>query len=136
MLFLVAAILDFIAALLHVACVIGGGNWYRFFGAGEALASMAERGSWLPGILTSMIASILAFWGLYYLSIGGVIGKLPFLVPLSLTIAIVYGIRGVYPFLLSPWVPFFRTRFMVVTSVICIVFAVVHGMALWEAGII
>ncbi len=41
----VAASLSFIAAALHVAIIFGGGDWYRFFGAGEAMASLAESGS-------------------------------------------------------------------------------------------
>jgi hypothetical protein len=32
------------ASLLHIGCIIGGPDWYRFFGAGEQMAKMAERG--------------------------------------------------------------------------------------------
>lgn len=134
--FIAAASLDFIAALLHLACIIGGPAWYRFFGAGEALATMAEEGSWWPAILTAMIAAVLAGWGVYFLSLGEVIPELPWLATLSIVITVIYAIRGVYPFLLSPWVAFFRTRFMIVTSLICVGYAVVHALALQQAGVI
>jgi hypothetical protein len=31
--------LSLVAALLHIAIIVGGPAWYRFFGAGEALAN-------------------------------------------------------------------------------------------------
>ena len=34
-----------IAALAHLGCIIFGGDWYRFFGAGEQMARMAEAGN-------------------------------------------------------------------------------------------
>ena len=30
-------ILSAVAAVLHIAVIIGGANWYRFFGAGEGI---------------------------------------------------------------------------------------------------
>ena len=33
-----AVVAVLIAALLHVACIVGGPAWYRFFGAGERMA--------------------------------------------------------------------------------------------------
>jgi hypothetical protein len=32
------------ASILHLACIAGGPEWYRFFGAGERMARMAARG--------------------------------------------------------------------------------------------
>jgi len=55
-LLLFAGALSGVAALLHVAIIIGGAEWYRFFGAGEELASMAKSGSWYPAVLTGAIA--------------------------------------------------------------------------------
>lgn len=45
---IVAAICSGVAALLHFGCIIFGGNWYRFFGAGEQMAQMAEAGHFYP----------------------------------------------------------------------------------------
>ncbi|MGQ4584278.1 hypothetical protein [Lysobacter sp. F60174L2] len=36
--------LNAIAALLHVGCIIFGASWYRFFGAGERMAQLASAG--------------------------------------------------------------------------------------------
>ena len=38
-------ILSALAALLHLAVIAGGPDWYRFVGAGEEMARMAEQGS-------------------------------------------------------------------------------------------
>lgn len=35
--------LSLLASLLHVACMIGGPDWFRFFGAGEAMAQAVAR---------------------------------------------------------------------------------------------
>ena len=37
-------VLSAAASLLHLAVIAGGPAWYRFFGAGEGMAQMAERG--------------------------------------------------------------------------------------------
>ena len=41
---ILAGSLSGLAALLHVAAIVGGPDWYRFFGAGEGMAGAAERG--------------------------------------------------------------------------------------------
>jgi hypothetical protein len=43
--------LSIAAALLHLACIPGGPDWYRFFGAGEPIARAAERGMWTPHLI-------------------------------------------------------------------------------------
>src|SRR3546814_5357018 len=40
------------AALLHIACIFGGPDWYRFFGAGEGMARAAARGDLRPTLIT------------------------------------------------------------------------------------
>lgn len=66
---IVAAVLSAVAALLHVAIVVGGAPWYRFFGAGERMASAAETGRAYPAIVTLSIAIVLALWATYALSL-------------------------------------------------------------------
>ncbi|GAA4903446.1 hypothetical protein [Ferrimonas pelagia] len=34
-----------LVALLHLGCIVFGGDWYRALGAGEQMAQMAERGN-------------------------------------------------------------------------------------------
>jgi putative oxidoreductase len=66
-----AAGLDFLAALLHVGIVLGGPAWYRFFGAGERMARMAERRHPWPTVVTLAIATALCGFGAYAMTAGG-----------------------------------------------------------------
>jgi hypothetical protein len=116
-----------VAALLHVAIIIGGPNWYRFFGAGEQMARLAARGSIYPAIITASIAAILGVWALYAFSAAGAIRRLP-LLRLGLTlIAAVYLARGILgvPVVLFADDPYAnqlkaKMTFMVVSSAICV----------------
>jgi hypothetical protein len=116
-----------VAALLHVAIIVGGPDWYRFFGAGERMARLAARGSIYPTVITACIAAVLGVWALYAFSGAGVIRRLPRL-RLALTlIAGVYLARGI---LGVPIVLFTddvytnqlkaKMTFMVVSSAICV----------------
>ena len=89
-------ILSAIASLLHIAIIIGGPAWYRFFGAGEGMAQLAENGSTYPTIITTIIAIILALWGLYAFSGAGIIRRLPLLKLALGTISMIYIVRGVF----------------------------------------
>ena len=93
-LLLFGGLLSGIAALLHLAIIIGGSQWYRFFGAGEELASMAEKGSWYPAVLTFGIAVVLLLWALYAFSGAGLIRRFPLLKVGLVVISAVYLIRG------------------------------------------
>ena len=64
-----------VASLLHVAIILGGPDWYRFFGAGERMARLAARGSTYPTVLTASIAVVLGLWTLYALSGAGLIRR-------------------------------------------------------------
>ena len=52
---LIAGVLSLLVAILHIAIVFAGAEWYRFFGAGEQMAKMAEQGSLIPAIVTLAI---------------------------------------------------------------------------------
>lgn len=121
---IVAATLSFIASLLHVAIVFGGPDWYRFFGAGESMAKLAEAGSHYPTFVTLIIALILAIWGLYALSGAGIIPPLPWPRVALVGITTIYLLRGIAGLFL----PFFTTHpaitqnsvtFWLVSSSIC-----------------
>ncbi|HEY0155346.1 MAG TPA: hypothetical protein VGB92_25250 [Longimicrobium sp.] len=116
-----------VAALLHVAIIVGGPDWYRFFGAGERMARLAARGSIYPAVITACIAAILAVWALYAFSGAGVIRRLPLLrLALSLIAAVFLarGILGVPLVLLVDDVYTNQLRakmtFMIVSSAICV----------------
>ena len=57
----VGGVMSLGAALLHLAIIIGGPNWYRYFGAGEEVARMAAEGRWRPAIITGLLASLINF---------------------------------------------------------------------------
>ena len=124
---IIAASLSFIAAFLHLLIIFGGPSWYRFFGAGEKMATMAEAGSMQPAIITLIIAGALSVFGLYGLSGAGVIFELPLLKLGLCLIAAVYLLRGLLGFLLPfvsnhPAVQENSTTFWMVSSVICCIF--------------
>jgi putative oxidoreductase len=123
-----------VASLLHVAIILGGATWYRFFAAGERMARMAARGSLYPTILTAGIAVVLAVWALYALSGAGVIRRLPFLRLALGAIAAVYLARGILaiPAVLLLDTPYLielrgRMTFMVVSSAICVVMGLCYA---------
>ncbi|MCC2616809.1 hypothetical protein LJ739_11205 [Aestuariibacter halophilus] len=127
----VAAGLSFSAALAHVAIVLGGPDWYRFFGAGEQMASLAEAGSLRPAFITLLIATVLALWGLYGLSGAGVISPLPLLRPALVVITAVYLVRGIGGFILPfvsshPAITQNSVTFWLVSSLICSLFGVCY----------
>lgn len=86
--------LSLLAAALHLAVIVGGPDWYRFFGAGEGMARMAERGMIQPTLITLGIAAVLAIWAAYAFSGAGLIGKLPLLRTGLVVITLIYLARG------------------------------------------
>lgn len=130
---LCGAALSAIAALLHVGCIVFGGPWYRFFGAGERMARQAEAGDWRPAAITASIVLVLATWSLYALSGAGVVAVLPWLWPALFAIAGVYTVRGlagvVYAAARRP-----RDRaFWWWSSAICLAFGAVHWIGIAHA---
>lgn len=113
-----AAAMSFVASLLHLACIVGGGDWYRFFGAGERMARLDEADSWTPAIITAVIAIILAGWGLYALSGAGIVRKLPLLRTGLVAIAIVLLARASMVAFPATWGPELGFTFMAITSAI------------------
>ena len=118
--------LSAVAAALHVAIVIGGPAWYRFFGAGEQLASAAANGRSWPAFVTLGIACMLGLWAAYALSGAGVIRPLPFLKLALVLITSVYLLRGL---VLVPALLFAKnsvTPFVFWSSTICLGYGGVH----------
>ena len=122
----VAAVLSSVAAFLHVAIVVGGAPWYRFFGAGESMASAAEAGRAYPAIVTLGIAFVLGLWAVYALSGAGLLAPLPLLKWCLAAITGVYLLRGLAIFPLFLFAREQATPFLVWSSIICIGYGVVH----------
>jgi hypothetical protein len=113
--------LSLAASLLHIGCIIGGSDWYRFFGAGEAMARAAERGSWMPALLTLIIAAILAVWAAFALSAAGKFIRLPLARTALVAISAVLMLRAVLRF--NPlFLPIPSLAFKLWSSAICLIF--------------
>ncbi|MDO6611307.1 hypothetical protein Q4601_16180 [Shewanella sp. 1_MG-2023] len=139
-LLIIAGCLSFLAALLHISCIFGGPDWYRFFGAGERMAQMAAAGDSYPTIVTLVISAILSVWGLYAFSGAGLMWKLPLLKTCLILITAVYLIRGVAGLI----VPFFTSdpvvhqnsiTFWLVSSIVCCIYGTYYLLGtkrLWQ----
>jgi hypothetical protein len=89
-----ASLGSFIVACVHIIVILRGADAYRYFGAGEQIAQMAERGSPLPAILTAVLVCIFLLWAYYPLTALGVSEPLPFLQPALILIGSIYTLRG------------------------------------------
>ncbi len=122
------------AALLHVACIFGGADWYRFFGAGEGLARAAGRGEWTPHLMALGIAALLAIWAAYAFAGAGLIRRLPLMRTALVAISLVYLLRGamiVMPALMNR--PDLPVAFMFWSSLIVLVYGIVYAVGTWRA---
>ena len=93
-----------VVAALHLLIVVAGGPAYRYFGAGERMARLAEQGSARPGLITFGLALMFAVWAAYGCSGAGLLRRLPLLRTGLITIGIIYTLRGL---LLGPQMVWF-----------------------------
>lgn len=126
-------VLSAIASALHIAVIVGGPAWYRFFGAGEGMARMAERGSLTPTLITLGIASVLAVWSAYAFSGAGLIPRLPLIRTALVLISAVYLLRGLV--LIPAFVvnPGGVTPFVLWSSIIVLVYGIAYAAGTWKA---
>ena len=123
-----------VAAVMHIACIFGGPDWYRFFGAGEPIAQAAERGSWVPPLMTLAIASILAIWAAYAFAGAGLLPRLPLMRTALVVISGIYLARG----LIILYPPLFNRSdlswtFMLWSSLIVLTMGLVYAIGTWRA---
>jgi len=122
------------AAVLHIACIVGGPDWYRFLGAGEPIARAAERGSWGPPLMTLGIASMLTIWAAYAFSGAGLIPRLPLMRTALVAISGIYLARGLiifYPPLLGR--SDLSLAFMLWSSLIVLALGIAYAIGTWRA---
>lgn len=119
------------ASLLHIAVIAGGADWYRFFGAGEEMARMAEQGRMTPHLITVAIALLLGLWSAYAFSGAGLIRRLPLVRTALVAISAIYLLRGVVivPALLQQ--P--RDAFTIWSSLIVLVYGIAYAVGTWRA---
>ena len=125
-----------IAAVIHLGCIAFGASWYRFFGAGEKMAVLAEQGSKLPTVITSGIALVLTLWAWYAFSAAGYGIKLPFTKLAIIIIASVFLLRGMAGFYFVQS-PIGRSpEFWIWSSLICVFIGLMFALGLkqqWNA---
>jgi hypothetical protein len=128
--------LSLLAAFLHIAIIVGGPAWYRFFGAGESLAQLADQGSPIPGIITALIALVLMLWSLYAFAGAGLIRHPPWLKQILILITGIYLLRGSALLPLTLFMPHAVDSFLIVSSLICLAIGMLHysgtRQTIWE----
>lgn len=122
--------LSAVVAILHIGCIYFGAPWYRFFGAGEQMALLAERGSIQPTLITSGIVLVLSIWSIYAFSAAGVIVRLPLLRLALILITFIYLLRGVAGFFLVSSPMGRSPEFWMCSSLICLSFGIIHFIGL------
>jgi hypothetical protein len=124
-------------AVLHVAILFGGPDWYAFFGAPRGLVEMARAGNLRAPISCLVIAAFLAVLAAYAFSGAGVIRRLPLLRPMLAAIAGVLVLRGILFGPLILWRPGALSGlcdcrsvdgFIVVTSVLCLAMGIAYAL--------
>lgn len=119
------------ASALHIVTLCWGPDGYRFFGAGEEMASLAEQGSWVPPMITLVISVILALWAAYAFAGAGLLRKLPFMRFCLVAITSVYLIRGAGGLVLALFPDSYQVQhlgmpFVLWSSSICLAIGVAH----------
>jgi hypothetical protein len=123
---IIAGILSATVAMLHIGCIYFGAPWYRFFGAGEQMAVLAERGSIQPTLITSGIVFVLSIWSLYAFSAAGIIFRLPLVRVALILITSVYLVRGIAGFFFVSSPMGRSPEFWLWSSSICLFFGIIH----------
>lgn len=129
----IGGLLSAVAAMLHLAVILGGPDWYRFFGAGEKMARMAGQGSIVPTLITIGIATVLAVWAAYAFAGAGLIPRLPLMRTALVMISAVYLLRGLVLIPALALNPGGVTPFVIWSSVIVLVYGLAYAVGTWIA---
>lgn len=130
---MIGGALSVAAALLHIACIFGGPDWYRFFGAGEGMARAAARGDWTPTLITLAISAVLLIWAAYAFSGAGTLPRLPLLRTGLVTITAIYLLRALIFVPLHLWRPQHTDSFAIWSSLIVLLYGTVYAIGTIKA---
>ncbi len=123
-------------ALLHIAIMFGGPEWYAFFGAPSGLVELARIGHPRAAISCLIIATFLFILAAYAFSGANVIRRLPLLRPMLAIIGVVLISRGALFIPMIMWRPDSLARicdcqsvdtFIVVTSILCLAMGISYA---------
>jgi hypothetical protein len=126
-------VLSAAAALLHIAVIFGGAEWYRFVGAGEGMAQMAERGSLTPHLITLGIVVVLAIWAAYAFAGAGLLRRLPLMRTALVGITALYLLRGLSLLPLLVLKPALVDHFTLWSSIIVLAYGITYAVGTWHA---
>jgi len=129
---LIGGTLSALIAVMHIGCVIIGPSCYRFMGAGEQMAVLAENGHWYPPVITMSIACVLTVWALYAFSGSGLIVRLPVVRSVLVLVTSLYLLRGIAFRPLMAYFPDNSWAFWLWTSAIALVIGLIHLVGLFQ----
>jgi hypothetical protein len=92
-LLIVASLLSFGIAALHIVIIGVGSPAYLYFGA-SGMAQLAAQNSWTPALMTWAITAVFVVFGLYALAGAGVVHSMPFVQAGVIVIGGIYTLRG------------------------------------------
>ena len=118
---LVAGAGSLAAGVAHLACIVGGPDWYRFFGAGEGMARAVEQGRWQPHVMTAVIAIVLFGWAWFAFAAAGQMPRPPLLRIGLIAITLVLLLRAAAAFVPGVWRAEHTPTFIIVSSLIVLV---------------
>lgn len=90
----VAGALSAVLVLFHIVIIFVGAPGYRYFGAGEEIARLAEQGSPVPALITLGVSVVFAVFAAYGFSGAAIIRRLPLLRSGLFVIGGIYTLRG------------------------------------------
>ena len=94
---------------------------------------MAEAGWIRPHLITLGIASILALWAAYAFAGARLLPRLPLMRLALVTITSIYLLRGLAAVPVLLWRPHAADAFLIWSSLIVLIFGIVHGVGTWQA---
>lgn len=122
--------------LAHLACIIGGPQWYLSMGAPPDLVQASERGDGHLAIMTAFISIVIFVWAIYAFSAAGLMKRLPFMRLALVAISVVLLVRGLSYFLFPIWTgwrPDLSMTFMLWSSVIVLIMGISFAVGTWKA---
>lgn len=125
---IVGGVLSALAAFAHLAVIVGGPDWYRFFGAGEGMARAAERGEFRPALITVGVVAMLFVWAAYAFSGAGLIPQLPLLRTGLVVISAIYLLRALAPIPVLIFRPSLAGPFLWWSSGIVLVYGLAYAL--------
>ena len=128
-----AGMLSAAAALLHIAVIFGGAEWYRFVRVPESMAQQAERGSLTPHLVTLGVVVVLMIWAAYAFAGAGLLRRLPLMKTALVAITAVYLLRGSVLFPMLVLKPALIDGFTLWSSIIVLACGITYGVGTWRA---